>query len=305
MPPVKSAVQSAEQAKLPLGETERIIADIWKQVLQIEAVGLEDKFFDLGGHSLLIPEVRLALEKAFGVSLPIVEFFRYPTIRSLANRLDAERTAPELAKAPQGATVKAEPRRGRAKEFAIVGMVCRFPGAANIDEFWRNLQAGIESITDLSDEELRAAGIGEELLASPSYIKRGSVVANADLFDARFFDISAREAEMIDPQQRIFLECAWEALENAGYTSRNYAGKIGLYAGSSANLYVFNLLTDGNPLYSRDAAAVLFANGNDFLATRVSYKLDLTGPSVTVQTACSTSLVAVHMACQSLANHEC
>jgi amino acid adenylation domain-containing protein len=302
LPPVKLAVPSDEQVKLPLGETERIIAEIWKQVLKIEAVGAEDKFFDLGGHSLLIPEVRLALEKAFGTSLPIVEFFRYPTIRSLAKRLDAERTTPELAKTHRP---EAGSPRGRAKEFAIVGMVCRFPGAANIDEFWRNLQAGIESITDLSDEELRAAGIGEDILASSNYIKRGSVVANADLFDARFFDISAREAELIDPQQRIFLECAWEALENAGYTARNYAGKIGLYAGSSANLYVFNLLTDGNPLYSKDAAPVLFANGNDFLATRVSYKLDLTGPSVTVQTACSTSLVAVHMACQALANHEC
>jgi amino acid adenylation domain-containing protein len=304
LPLVQSAVQPA-QVKLPLGETERTIADIWKQVLKIEEVGVEDKFFDLGGHSLLIPEVRLALQKAFGSSLPIVEFFRYPTIRSLAMRLNAEKTAPELGVIRSRDTVKPELTRSGAKEFAIVGMVCRFPGAANIDEFWHNLQTGIESITDLSDEELRAAGISEDILTSPTYIKRGSVIKNADLFDARFFDISAREAELIDPQQRIFLECAWEALENAGYTSRNYAGKIGLYAGSSANLYVFNLLTDGNPLYSKDAAPVLFANGNDFLATRVSYKLDLTGPSVTVQTACSTSLVAVHMACQSLANHEC
>src|SRR6185369_11461046 len=221
------------QAKLPLGETEKIIADIWKQVLKIEEVGVEDKFFDLGGHSLLIPEVRLALQKAFGTSLPIVEFFRYPTIRSLAMRLDAEKTAPELQMVRSRETVKPE-LRSRAKDFAIVGMVCRFPGAASIDEFWQNLQAGIESITDLSDEELRAAGIGEDILTSPNYVKRGSVIANEDLFDARFFDISAREAELIDPQQRVFLECAWEALENAGYTSRNYAGKIGLYAGSSA-----------------------------------------------------------------------
>lgn len=300
--PAAKASASAGQTKLPTGETEKVIAEIWKQILKIESVGIEDRFFDLGGHSLLIPEVRLAVEKAFGTSLPIVEFFRYPTVRSLAQRLSTE-LLPAQAKPHRKETIAAF--RSTVREFAIVGMVCRFPGAANVQEFWQNLHDGVESIIDLSDEELLRSGISAEVLASPAYIKRSSVIANADLFDANFFGVSAREAELIDPQQRVFLECAWEALENAGYTAGNYAGKIGLYAGNSANLYVFNLLADGNPLYSKDAAPVLFANGNDFLATRVSYKLNLTGPSVTVQTACSTSLVAVHMACQSLANHEC
>jgi amino acid adenylation domain-containing protein len=299
---VKTTAEPAEQASLPLGETERIITTIWKEVLKIEEVGVEDNFFDVGGHSLLIPEVRLGVQKAFGKNLQIVEFFHYPTIRSLAERLGAERTIPEVA---HPVTVKTKQPGSGTNGFAIVGMVCRFPGAANIEEFWQNLQAGTESIVDFSDEDLRAAGISEELLASPDYIKRGSVVANVDMFDARFFDISAREAELIDPQQRIFLECAWEALENAGYTAKSYPGKIGLYAGSGTNTYFLNLLADDNSLYTKDAAPVLFANGSDFLATRVSYKLDLTGPSLTVQTACSTSLVAVHMACRSLLNHEC
>lgn len=305
LPALKSTLESSREPKLPFGDTERIITGIWKQVLKIEEVNVEDNFFDVGGHSLLIPEVRLALQKVFTTSLQIVDFFRYPTIRALAQRLDAERATPELQPGGAEETLKIETPRSNTKAFAIVGMVCRFPGARNVEEFWQNLQAGIESITDLSDEELRAAGIGDELLASPDYVKRGSVLADVDLFDARFFDISAREAELIDPQQRVFLECAWEALENAGYAARTYPGKIGLYAGNSANLYVLNLLTDENPLHSRDAAPVLFANGNDFLTTRVSYKLNLTGPSVTVQTACSTSLVAVHMACRALLNHEC
>jgi amino acid adenylation domain-containing protein len=302
LPVIESMSKSHDQAKLPLGETERIIADIWKQVLKIEEVGVDDKFFHVGGHSLLLPKVQKALQDVFGVDLTIVELFQYPTIRSLAEHLDA---TPAAEPVRPDETVKAEQPRSGTKEFAIVGMVCRFPGAGNIEEFWHNLQAGVESIIDFSDEELRAAGVGEELLASPHYIKRGSMVANVDLFDARFFDISAREAELIDPQQRIFLECAWEALENAGYTPKSYPGKIGLYAGSGPNTYFLNLLTGENSLYSKDAAPVLFANGNDFLATRVSYKLDLTGPSVTVQTACSTSLVAVDIACRALLNHQC
>ncbi|HLJ26156.1 MAG TPA: non-ribosomal peptide synthase/polyketide synthase [Candidatus Angelobacter sp.] len=301
LPPVKLTSESFEQAKLPLGETEKLVAEIWKKVLKIDEVGVEENFFDVGGHSLLIPEVRLAVQNAFRINLPIVEFFQYPTIRSVAERLNSQRAIPAIALE----TVKTEQPRISTKAIAIVGMVCRFPGASNVEEFWQNLQAGVEAITDFSDEELRAAGISEELLASSQYVKRGSVVAHVDLFDARFFDISAREAEMIDPQQRIFLECAWEALENAGYTAKNYPGKIGLYGGSGANTYFLNLLADGDFLYSKNAAPILFANGTDFLATRVSYKLDLTGPCLTLQTACSTSLVAVHMACQALLNHEC
>ena len=305
LPRVKSTVKSSDTAQVPLADTERIIAGIWKQVLNIDEVGVEDKFFDVGGHSLLIPEVRLALQSAFGTNLQIVDLFRYPTISSLAERLQAERTTRKVEPAGSDETVNTALPGSGTKGFAIVGMVCRFPGASSIEEFWHNLESGVESIADFSDEELRTAGVGEKLLASPNYVKRAGVMADPDLFDARFFDISAREAELIDPQQRIFLECAWEALENAGYTSKNYPGKIGLYAGSGANTYFLNLLTDENIRYSDDATSILFANGNHFLATRASYKLDLTGPSVTVQTACSTSLVAVHMACRALLNDEC
>ena len=305
LPTVKSTPKSSGQANLPLRHTERILTDIWTRILKVDEVGVEEKFFDVGGHSLLIPEVRLAVQKAFGTDLPIVDFFQYPTIRSLAERLDATRSVPEVKLLSRDKTVKAEQPGSGTKGFAIVGMVCRLPGANNIEEFWHNLQAGVESITDFSDEELRSAGVDEELLASPNYVKRGPIVANVDLFDAGFFDISAREAELIDPQQRVFLECAWEALENAGYTARNYPGKIGLYAGSGLNTYFLNLLAEDSSLHSKDAAGLLFGNSNGFLATRVSYKLDLTGPGVTVQTACSTSLVAVHMACRALLNHDC
>jgi amino acid adenylation domain-containing protein len=304
-PVVEHESPSSNQTNLILSEAEQAIAAIWKRVLKLEKVGIDDNFFDVGGHSLVIPEVHQALEGAFGTSLNIVELFQYPTARSLAECLQAKKAKPDRGQSVSiDEPVQTPPATGT-QGFAVIGMAGRFPGANNIEEFWQNLQSGTESISDFSDEELRAAGVNEELLASPAYIKRGSVVANAELFDAGFFDISAREAELIDPQQRVFLECAWEALENAGYTAKSYPGKIGLYAGSGANTYFLNLLTDANSLYSKDTASVLFANGNDFLATRASYKLDLTGPSFTVQTACSTSLVAVHIACRALLTREC
>jgi len=306
LPVIESAPQTHDQRDFPFGETEKIIADIWKQVLKLEEVGVEQNFFELGGNSLMIPEVHTALHDAFGVNLTVVELFQYPTIRSLAELLEAERTTPEqLETVCQNEMVDAEKEKKSSgtNEFAIVGMACRLPGANNIEKFWLNLQAGVESISDFSDEEMRAAGVGEELLASPHYVKRGAVLENIDLFDASFFDISGREAELLDPQQRIFLEIAWEALENAGYTAKSYPGKIGVYAGGGIGSYFLNLLTDD--LSFKDTAPILFANGNDFLATRASYKLDLTGPSVTVQTACSTSLVAVHVACRALLNREC
>lgn len=306
LPSIESVSTPSAQPQAPLGKTEGIIADIWKNILKAARVGVDESFFELGGNSLMIPEVHTALENALGVSLDIIELFQYPTIRSLAERLDAGRVPPEDNEtAISDGAVKEEQLRSHTGQFAIVGMACRFPGAKTIEQFWNNLKGGIESIIDLSDEDLRAAGVDEELLASPLYIKRGAIVADVDLFDARFFDISAREAELIDPQQRLFLECAWEALENAGYTSQNYRGKIGVYAGTGPNTYLLNLLNDANSLYNKDAAAILFANGTDFMATRVSYKMNLTGPSLTLQTACSTSLVAVHMACRALLNNEC
>ncbi|GAB1539414.1 beta-ketoacyl synthase N-terminal-like domain-containing protein [Scytonema sp. NUACC21] len=190
-------------------------------------------------------------------------------------------------------------------EIAIVGMVGRFPGANNLEEFWQNLQNGVESIEFFSDEELKSAGIDLDKVNDPNYVKAGSVLEDIELFDASFFGFNPREAECIDPQQRIFLECAWEALESAGYDSKQYKGLIGVYAGTSINNYFINLYSNQNVRNSIDEQQLVFANDKDFLTTRVSYKLELEGPSVDIQTACSTSLVAVHLACRSLLGGEC
>ncbi|MGD1912874.1 MAG: SDR family oxidoreductase [Rivularia sp. (in: cyanobacteria)] len=188
--------------------------------------------------------------------------------------------------------------------IAIIGMAGRFPGAISIESFWQNLQNGEESLSLLTDEELIDAGVSPELINDSNYVKIGGVLENIDLFDAAFFDLNPKEVEVTDPQHRLFLECAWEALENAGYDSTKCESRIGVYAGASLNNYLsFDL--NNEQLGSGKSYQKMIGNDKGFLSTRVSYKLNLTGPSITVQTACSTSLVATTLAYQSLQNYQC
>jgi acyl transferase domain-containing protein/thioesterase domain-containing protein len=191
--------------------------------------------------------------------------------------------------------------------IAIIGMAGRFPGSPNVAQFWQNLKSGVESVRPFSDAELIAAGVSAEELAQPEYVKSGVVLEDLDMFDAAFFGFSPRDASIMDPQHRVFLECAWEALEDAGHAPCSFDGNIAVYAGSGLNSYmIHNLLT--NPRLVASAGLFLIrqtGNDKDVLSTRVSYELNLHGPSLSVQTACSTSLVAVHLACQSLLNQEC
>lgn len=188
--------------------------------------------------------------------------------------------------------------------IAIIGISGRFPGAKNVSSFWQNLCDGVESISTFTDEELIVSGVSAEFLNHPDYLKVGTTLEDIDLFDASFFGFNPKEAEVTDPQHRLFLECVWEALENAGYNSQNNDNRIGIYAGASLNNYQsFNLNQD--QIGSANSFQKMIGNDKDFLATRASYKLNLTGPSLTVQTACSTSLVATTLACQSLLNYQC
>jgi acyl transferase domain-containing protein/acyl carrier protein len=193
-----------------------------------------------------------------------------------------------------------------ADRIAVIGLAGRFPGAADVAAFWRNLCAGVESIRFFSREELRAAGVPPKVLDDPNYVRANGALDGADLFDADFFGMTPREAESLDPQHRLFLECAWTALEQAGYDPETVSGRIGVYAGAGASSYlVANLL--GNPefLASMSDLQLLMGNNKDFLPTRVSYKLNLKGPSFNVSSACSTSLVAIHLACQGLLDYHC
>ncbi len=189
--------------------------------------------------------------------------------------------------------------------IAIIGMAGRFPSAPNLDQFWKNLRDGVECVTAFTDEQMIAAGAEPVELKSKNCVKAGVVLEGVELFDAGFFGYNPRDAELMDPQHRFFLECAWEALEDAGYDANRTQLRIGVFAGVGTNSYFRNNLVLSRQMKSLHYLEKLMAADNDFLATRVSYKLNLKGPSLTIQTACSTSLVAIHMACQSLLNGEC
>ncbi len=187
---------------------------------------------------------------------------------------------------------------------AIIGMVGRFPGANDLETYWRNIRDGSETVTRFTDEELQQAGVSPQLLQNPAYVKARGIVDEIDLFDPKFFGYSARDAVVMDPQQRLFLQCSWEALEAAGYDPRTCQGPIGVYGGATSSSYQPMIWANLEAL-GVDGMSAAIGNELPFLTTRVSYKLDLKGPSCPVQTACSTSLVAVHLACQGLLNAEC
>lgn len=191
-------------------------------------------------------------------------------------------------------------------DVAIIAMAGRFPGADTLDAFWQNLRSGVESITFFAAEALTQAGVAPVLQQHPHYVPAGGVLSDIQQFDAFFFGYSPGEAASMDPQHRLFLECAWEALERAGYDPGRYPGLIGVYAGTGMNTYLYhNLHSHAHYAEPGRDYHTMIASDKDFLATKAAYKLNLKGPAVTIQTACSTSLVAIHMACQSLRSGEC
>src|SRR5215470_50341 len=197
--------------------------------------------------------------------------------------------------------------------IAIVGMSGRFPGAQNVEQFWHNLVNGVDSVARLREDELEySVATGEAMAEGQKFIRARGVLDGVDLFDAEFFGIYPKEAQLIDPQHRLFLECAWEALESAGHAPESYRGLIGVYACLAMNTYFLHNLcvdrgfaADFSANYQVGGYQTMLGNDKDFMPTRVSYKLNLRGPSMTVQSACSTSLVAVCQACTSLLTYQC
>jgi amino acid adenylation domain-containing protein len=304
-------VASGAAYAAPTDELERALAGVWREVLKVDRVGVDDNFFDLGGHSLLAAQVHARLAGLLGREVALLDLFRYPTVRSLAAFLGGTAVATSRAGHERGTARREAAGRtageGKAASanIAIIGMAGRLPGAPDVETFWRNLVGGVESISFFSDDELQAAGVPAAALADPRYVRARGVVAGADELDAPFFGYSPREAEMVDPQQRLFLECAWEAFEDAGHDPGKFPGDVGVFAGAGMNTYALNVLADPEVLDTVGAFQLMISNDKDFLAPRVSYKLGLKGPSFAVQSACSTSLVAIHLACQSLTAGEC
>jgi len=190
--------------------------------------------------------------------------------------------------------------------IAVIGLSGRFPGANNTESFWKNLSSGIDSISKFSDSWLTKNNIPENEIKNPAYVKSRGILENIEYFDADFFGFSPKEAEITDPQHRLFLELAWDALENSGYCSEKYPGSIGVYGSCGSNSYFINNIYPNHDIREQLSEQILYiGNERDFLSTRTSYKLNLKGPSLNVQTACSSSLVAICLACDHLLTFQC
>ncbi|KQV51925.1 non-ribosomal peptide synthetase/type I polyketide synthase [Massilia sp. Root335] len=305
--PDPAAGHAGASREAPRDALEQQVAAIWREVLSLDAVGIDDSFFDVGGHSLSLVQVEVALERRLGLAVPTMDLFRFPTIRTLAQHLRGLSGADQDAHAPPPpapASARGGATTTTTTGIAIVGMAGRFPGAEDVDAFWRNLSGGVESIVDLSARQLRDAGVAPELTAQPRYVRRKGILDDVARFDAPFFGYPPREALLMDPQQRLFLEVGWQALEHAGYDSLTYAGRIGVVGGTGRASYMLHFL-DTNPASAAELFQTTILNDKDFLSTRLAHKLDLRGPALTVQTACSTSLVAVHVACEQLLQGDC
>jgi acyl transferase domain-containing protein/acyl carrier protein len=202
--------------------------------------------------------------------------------------------------------LSASPHQTCDPRIAVIGMACRVPGAATLEAFWQNLVGGVESVTTLTDEELHAAGVQGTLSSDPHYVRSGGFLADVECFDAALFNYTPLEAALLDPQHRLLMECAWHALEHAGHGGVTQQAALGIYAGvANSAYYNAHVLPSLDPRSVADAYQALLAGERDFLTTRLSYHFNLCGPSLNVQTACSTSLVAVHLACQALLDGEC
>ncbi|MFC3196159.1 amino acid adenylation domain-containing protein [Parapedobacter deserti] len=280
-------------------QTERTIADVWKTTLQIDRVGRHDHFFESGGNSLLAQKAVFSLKKQ-GIEVPVIKLYQYPVVKDLAAYVDGRRPARGFNDAVK------HPDTGHDRsDIAVIGMAGRFPGAATIEALWEVLVNGRETIRWFNEDELDTS-IPPSQRQSPYYVKARGIVDGAIDFDAAFFGINPKHAALMDPQQRLFLEIAWEALERSGHVPQKFDGSIGVYAGSANNTYfVNNVLKHPELVESAGDLSVLTINDKDYLSSRVAYALDLKGPAVTVQSACSTSLLAVAQAVEAIRKGQC
>ncbi|SFO55273.1 amino acid adenylation domain-containing protein [Variovorax sp. OK605] len=290
---------------------EQQVCDAFAHALRIDKVGRNDNFFDLGGDSLLVLQVLAELQRGTGLQLSTNLFFRNPTPKAMGARMQPAGDLPATAAATgtQARPVAAAPSSPRSgiddDAVALVGTAGRFPGAADVEQFWRNLVAGRDTITFFDDATLDA-GVSQALRSDPSYVRARGVIDGIEDFDAAFFGIGPKEAQLMDPQQRVFLEICWECLERAGYVPDAAPGPVGVYAGMyNATYFQRHVSTRPDLVEPVGEFQVMLANEKDYITTRVANRLNLTGPAVSVHTACSTSLVAVAHAFHALRTGQC
>ena len=285
----------------PANARERTICAAFADILDLDSVGRDDHFFEAGGSSLLATQLATRLARELGREVPTILVLGQPTPASLARALDAE-TGDSIR--DQRFPEDEAPRDPR-EPIAIVAMAGRFPGAGDVEAFWDNLCAGRDTITRFSPEQLDPSIPASER-DDPAYVAARGVIEGVDRFDAAFFGIGPREAELMDPQQRIFLELCWECLERAGHVPDNAGGAVGVFAGMyNATYFQRHVAAHPQLVEALGAFQVMLDNEKDYIATRVANRLDLTGPAISVHTACSTSLVAISQAMDSLRNGRC
>lgn len=281
----------------PQNEMEKQLIEMWQGLLGLKRIGIHDNFFTLGGHSLLAQKMVAALKSRFNYKLPITKVYQYPTIKGIVTFLmEKEKTF----------TLKNKTNKScAATGVAVIGMAGRFPGADTIEELWEVLKNGKETTRFFKSSELDKS-ISTDLKDDPDYVAARGVIQDADQFDAAFFGINPRLAEVMDPQQRIFLEVAWEVLEKTGHVPQKYDGSIGVYAGTGTNTYYQNNV-QGRPEIINQVGSfqVMTVNEKDYISSRTAYQLNLKGPAVSVYSACSTSLLAIAQAVESIRKGQC
>ncbi|MBO9513588.1 MAG: amino acid adenylation domain-containing protein [Variovorax sp.] len=278
------------------------VCQAFASVLDIDRAGALDNFFELGGTSLAVLRALRELDGAGSRKLAANDFFHDPTPRALAKALGE----PRGVAAPAAEAADAATREPAAQEpIAIIAMAGRFPGAADVEQFWDNLRAGRDSIRFFDDAALDPS-IRPELRADPAYVRARGVIDGVEMFDAAHFGIPPKEAEVMDPQQRLFLELCWECLERGGYAPDRTPGPVGVFAGMYGSTYLMRHLSSHPEVFEQlGELPVVLANDKDFIATRIAHRLNLTGPAISVHSACSTSLVAIAQAFAALRNGDC
>jgi amino acid adenylation domain-containing protein len=284
--------------KAPSTPLEKNITGVWMELLLLDKIGIDDNFFQLGGNSLLALKTVAALKHRFNLEVPITKLYQFPTVSGIVNLVSGENKVNPILSAKK----KNNNNNG---DIAIIGMAGRFPGADTIEAFWDLLSEGLEAISFFNIDEIDASVPGS-IKNDPDYVKARGVIDGADAFDAEFFGFNPRSAELMDPQQRVFLEIAWEALESGGYLPQKYNGSVGVFAGTGYNTYFTNNVLAHPELVERTGQFnVRLLNEKDYIATRTAYQLNLKGPAVAVYSACSTSLLAIAQAVSSIRDGQC
>lgn len=305
-PPEFDRSSLSSQFAAPRSETERKVVAIWQSILCVEPIGIDDNFFELGGNSLLAASFLRQLQEETQLQLSRARFFDAPSIRSVLTSAKPSEPSPAYLTHGQASSSPSQlNEESKSQSYAIVGMAARFPGASNLDEYWKNLVEGVESIRFFKPEELDPS-LNPSIANDPRYVAARGIIEGAEMFDAPFFAEPPKSAALIDPQQRVMLEIAYEALEDAAIRLDHQIGRIGVWAGTYNTSYLNkNLLTNALIVEENGEFQLGIANEKDYIASRIAYKLNLTGPAINVNTACSTSLVAVIEACNSLKARHC